>query len=127
MEMSRFYIFYFIILFKPSSTLLYWDIQQFVFLTWIHLHNLFSHICKRLRPRWLTGFWMCLCCVRDNYLSVNCSTRSLLLRSSSWWFKAFHFSTFPISYETHEAHTPGVKLTTKSCWKEGDLFPSVRP
>ena len=95
--MSKLYIFYFIISFKPSLTLLYWDIQQFVFLSWIHLNNLFSHICKRLRPRWLTGFRMCLCCVRDNYLSVNCSTQSLLLRSSSWWFKAFHFSTFRFS------------------------------
>ena len=38
------WIFYFIISFKPSVTLFYWDIHQLVFLTWIHLHNLFFSI-----------------------------------------------------------------------------------
>ena len=38
--MSKIWIFYFIISFKPSLTLFSRDIHQFVFLTWIHLCNL---------------------------------------------------------------------------------------
>ena len=38
--MSKLEIFYFIILFKCSLTLFFWDIHQFVFLTWIHVRNL---------------------------------------------------------------------------------------
>ena len=51
--------------------------------------------------RCLTGFWMCLCCVRDNYLSVKFPTQLFLLLSCLWWFKAFSFSTFPIFHKTH--------------------------
>ena len=38
--MSKLEIFYFIILFKCSLTLFFWDIHQFVFLTWILVRNL---------------------------------------------------------------------------------------
>ena len=56
---------------------------------------------KRLHLRCLTGFWMCLCCVRNNYLSVNFLTQLFLLVSCLWWFKAFSFLTFPIFHKTH--------------------------
>ena len=54
------------------------------------------HFCKRLHLRCLTGFFMCLCCVRENYLSINFPAQSYLLLSCLWWFKALSFSTFPI-------------------------------
>ena len=62
---------------------------------------------------------MCLCGVRENYLSVNFPPQTFLLHSSLWWFKAFYFSTFRISHETHETHTPALQLATKSSWKDG--------
>ena len=39
----------------------------------------FSHVRKRLHLRYLTWFWMCLCCVRDTHLSVIFATQSFLL------------------------------------------------
>ena len=65
--------------------------------------KMISNVCKRLHLRCLPGFWMCLCCVRDNYLSVNFPTQPFLLLSCLWWFKAFSFSTFPIFHKTHAA------------------------
>ena len=84
------------------------------------LAKIFIHVCKRLHIRCFTGFWMCLCCVRDNYLSVNFPTQPFLLPSSLWWFKAFYFSTFPIF---HETHTHALQLATKSCWKDAWHLP----
>ena len=87
------------------------------------LAKIFSHVRKRLRLRCFTGFWMCLYCVRDNYLTVNFPTQHFLLPSSLLWFKAFYFSTFPIFYETHENHAAAPQLVTTSCWKDGWHLP----
>ena len=84
------------------------------------LAKIFIHVRKRLHLRCFTGSWMCLCCVRYNYLSVNFPTQSFLLPSSLWWFKAFYFSTFPIF---HETHTHALQLATKSCWKDAWHLP----
>ena len=71
---------------------------------------------KRLHLRCFTGFWMCLCCEYDNYLSVNFPTQPYLLLCL-WWFKVLSLSIFPIFYETL---TPALQLGTKShrkdCW-----------
>ena len=48
------------------------------------------NVCKRLHLRCLTGFWMCQCCVRDNYLSVNFLTQLFLLLCGD--SKLFRFS-----------------------------------
>ena len=85
------------------------------------LTKIFSDVRKKLYLR--TRFWICLCCVSDNYLSVSFPTQPFLLLSSSWWCKAFYFSTFPIFHETHETHTPALQLATKSCWKDGWHLP----
>ena len=80
--------------------------------------KIISHVRKRLHLRCSTGFWMCLCCVRNNYLSVNFPTHPFLLLSFLWWFKSFSLSTFPIFHEIHETHTPALQLATKSYWKD---------
>ena len=86
------------------------------------LAKIFGHVRKRLHLRCLTGFWICLCYVRDNYLSVSFPTQPFLLLSL-WWFKAFYFSTFPIFHKTHETHKPVPQLAIKSCWKDGWNLP----
>ena len=87
------------------------------------LAKIFSHVRKRLQFWCLTGFWMCLCYVHDNYLSVNFPTQPILLLSSLWWFRGFYFLTFPIFHKTHETRTPALPLATKSCWKDGWHLP----
>ena len=84
-------------------------------LRWGFLQKVNSNFRKSFLLRCLIGFWMCLCCVRDNYLSINFPTQPFLLLSCLWWFKAFSFSTFPIF---HETHTPALQLATKSYWKD---------
>ena len=71
---------------------------------------------KRLHLRCFTGFWMCLCCEYDNYLSVNFPTQPYLLLCL-WWFKVLSLSIFPIFYETlTPALQLGTKLHRKDCW-----------
>ena len=82
-------------------------------LGWSFLWRKFSNSRKRLHLRYLTGFWMCLCCVRDIYLSVNFPTQHFLLLSCLWWFKAlffFNFPDFPWNLYT-------CTLATNSYWK----------
>ena len=67
----------------------------------IELSAKIINVRKRLHLRCLTGFWMCLCCVRDDYLSLNFLTQLFLLSSCLLWFKTFSFSTFPIFHKTH--------------------------
>ena len=69
-----------------------------------HFHAFFTSplrliVKEALYLSWLTEFWICQCCVIDNYLSVNFPTQIFLLLCCLWWFKAF--STFPIFHETH--------------------------
>ena len=59
------------------------------------------HVHKRPHLRCLTGFQMCQCCIRDNYLFVNFPAQCFVLLSCFWWFKAFSFLTFPFFYEAH--------------------------
>ena len=80
--------------------------------------KIISNVRKRLHLRCLTGFWKCLCCVRDNYLYINFPTQPFLLPSCLWWFKAFF--TFPIS---HETHTPA-HWQQNRIGKVGDIFQS---
>ena len=78
-------------------------------LWWSCFAKMVNHLCKRLHLGCLTGFWMCLCCVHDNYLFVK-----FLIQPFSWfqwWFKASSFSTFSIF---HETHTLALQLATKS-------------
>ena len=77
------------------------------------LRLVLTNVRKKLHLRFLTGFWMCQCFVRHNYLSVNFATQSFLLLSCSWWFKAFSQSTFPVFRETH---TAALQLAIKSYW-----------
>ena len=76
--------------------------------------KIINHFRKRLHLRCLTEFWMCLCCVSDNYLAVNFPTQPYLLLSCLLWVKALSFSIFPIFHETHAL---ALQLATKSCWK----------
>ena len=60
------------------------------------LPKIFSHVRKRLHLRPLSGFWMCPCCVRNNYLSVNFFTffvTFFFVVIQSYLF--FNFSDFP--------------------------------
>ena len=80
----------------------------------------FSHVRKRLNLRYLTLFWISLCCVRDTYLSVIFATQSFLLLFCQWWLKAFPFPTFPIF---HEIHIFALEFPTKSNWKDWWYIP----
>ena len=69
---------------------------------WSFLRKVVNHFHKRLHLRYLTGFWMHLSCVRDNYLSV-IFLHNLICYFFCflWWFKVLSFSIFPIFHEIH--------------------------
>ena len=63
-----------------------------------HFAN-FCHYCERLHLRCLINLFMCLCCVRENDLSINFPTKSYLLLSCFLVCgdsKLWSFSTFSI-------------------------------
>ena len=91
------------------------------------LAKIFSHVRKRLHLKCLTVFWMCPCCVRDNYLSVNFSTQPFLLLSSLWWFKFFIFQLFRFSMKLMKPIHLHYNWQQNRVGKMGDIFQPVRP
>ena len=86
--------------------------------------KIFSPVRERLSLRCLTGFWMCLCCVCENYLSVDFPTqpfRYFLLWGDS---KLFISQLFRFSMELIHLH---YSWQQNRVAKIGDIFQSVRP
>ena len=84
-----------------------------------------DHFCKRLHLRCLTGFWMRLCCVRDNYLFVKFLIQPYLLHflDFSGDSKLRLFQLFRFSINSYICTTIGNKiLLIKSSVTSSDLF-----
>ena len=80
------------------------------------LRLVLTNVRKKLHLRFLTGFWMCQCFVRHNYLSVNFATQSFcyfLVRGDS---KLFLFQLLIYNYLSVNFATQSFLLLSCSWW-----------
>ena len=91
-------------------------------LRWSFFVNLISHFRKRLHQRCLNWFCMYLCCVRDNYLSVNFSYTSFFafLFVVIQGFVFFSFSDF--SWNSYTCTTIDSKIVLERLVASFNLF-----
>ena len=85
--------------------------------------KIISHVRIRLCLRCLTRFWMYMCCVRDNYLSVNFSIQPLFVTFLFAVMQSFFFfNFFDFAWNLYTCTTIGKKIVLERLVIFSNLF-----